>query len=362
VPEEFRRTLQEPVQKWSQVAKYWKAKEEVDKFQSRERERTKQRKMAQDLREQIALKEHFRKAKDQEEKQHYEQQEAEIQRWRAAEVEKEGTTRRRALQVSQDREVQNADNQRRRDREKQAKLQEDVDQVDRATREMERERDELAVKKEGSRMRQQKLMLESLAVRGDPKQARRAQHEEELLKVDEYTRMLTQQELRKRPMIGEIRGVNATILGPPSARKGQDFYTEENVMRQLAEANEVADRKERDKIDALRQQKQQNQDYLFQQIAERNRNRERALEQKRNQKLTAQAASREYQETERSRVEEMRTKNVMHRLELEQQMVDRRCNAKPTGSEDKMTGAEKAINQHLIRDVEDLKREYAAVN
>mmetsp|Transcript_101160 Transcript_101160/g.198505 ORF Transcript_101160/g.198505 Transcript_101160/m.198505 type:complete len:103 (-) Transcript_101160:19-327(-) len=96
--------------------------------------------------------------------------------------------------------------------------------------------------------------------------------------------------------------------------------------------------------------RQTNQDYLFQQIAERNKNREKALEQKRQQKLQAQAASEEHTEAERRRVDEARTKYLQYRDELEKQMEAKREAHKAKTSEDQMTAAERAINRQLIKE------------
>lgn len=348
-----------PVEKWSQVAKYWKSKEDVEKVEVRERERIMQRQMAQDLQGQIAVKKHIKEARALEERQHFVEQNAEIERWRNTEAEKEHTARRRNIQEKQEREVQNAENHRRREADRLAKLQQDVEQVERAAQDLERDRMEQAAKKEGSRMRQQRMMMESAETKGDPREAKRRQHEEERQKVEEYQRLLGEQEELNRQPVGQIRGVDVMICGPPSTRKGKECFSEECVMKQLKQANDHAERKEREKIDGLREQKHKNQDFLFEQIAERNRNRERALEQKRNQKLDAVAATQEYQEVERRKVEEMRTKNVQHRLELERQMADRSHSVKPSGAEDKMTAAEKAINQRLLREVQELKKKHA---
>jgi len=359
VQEELHRLPQGPIQKWSEVAKYWKAREEVDKVVDRETTRTKQHQMAYDLKEQIEIKKHLQKASEDAEMSHAKQQVAEIERWKAAETEKEESARRRARAENKDRLEQNKQNQKQRDLDLKTKLQQDFEQVDRAAKDIERERQNLAARKANSKAHQMGIMLESKEHKGNPKEAKMIRYEEERRQVDEFHQMLADQVQRNKPTIGEIRGVNAVILGPPTARKGQEYYTEENVMKQLNAANDVIDKKERDKIDTLKTERQQNQDFLFQQIAERNRNRERALDQKRNQKMAAQAATQEYHDVERRRVEEMRTKNVSHRLDLEQQILDRqRKNAQPKGAEDKMSPAEKAINQHLIQEAEDLKMEH----
>mmetsp|Transcript_134532 Transcript_134532/g.335662 ORF Transcript_134532/g.335662 Transcript_134532/m.335662 type:complete len:502 (-) Transcript_134532:17-1522(-) len=357
VPELAATQPQGPINKWSDIAKYSKTLEVVEAQQKRDRVRTNQEQMARDLQQQMAIKSSQKKAYLDDERKHFEQQEAEIQKWKDSQAAKEEEVRRRAMEEKKEREVQNAANQKRRDEERQAKMNEDMQLVQRAAKDLDQERQQLSARKADSRARQKQMMLESTQNKQDVGELKRIRHEEERKKVDEYHRMLEEQEIRNRPIIPPIRGVNAVIVGPPGGRRGEEFYTEENVMRQLQLTNEQADRAERDKIRNLKEQKQTNQDYLFQQIAERNKNRERALEQKRNQKQQAQAASVEYQEIERRRIEDARSKNIQYRLDLEQQIAEKKAAVRPKTFEDHMTPAERAINQHLIKEAEELRHQ-----
>jgi len=346
---------QGPINKWSDIAKYSKALEVVDKKKARDRVRSSQEQMARELEVQMQIKSGQKQAFKDDERRHFEQQEAEIQKWKDTQTAKEENIRLRALDEKREREIQNAANNRRREEEKQAKITEDMQLVQRAAKDLDQERMQLSARKADSKARQRQMMLESTQNKQDVGEAKKVRHEEERKKVQEYHQMLAEQEIRNRPIIPAIRGVDAVIMGPPGGRRGEEFYTEENVMKQLHKANEVADNAEREKIRSLKEQKQSNQDYLFQQIAERNKNRERALEQKRNQKTQAQAATVEYQEIERRRIEEARVKNVQYRLDLEKQIAEKKKAVKPKAFEDVMSPAERAINQLLIKEAEDLR-------
>lgn len=344
-----------PISKWSDVAKYSKALELQEEKDKHSTKRSHQQQMAKDLEVQMAMKKEQVKASKLEEQRVFEHQEAELERWKADQHMQQDEVRRRALQVEKERSMQNAENNRRKEEDRQQRALEESEMVDRAARELLQEKQMFTDRKVWSKTRQVQL-LDGVQERKDREDAEKTTKiDEERRKVAEYRQMLEEQEIRNRQPRMPIRGENAVVRGPPGGRKGEDFYTEENVMKQLHAANEIADNEDQAKIKTSKDQKMQNQDFLFQQMVERNRNRDKAMEQKKNAKLQAQSATSEFLATERARIGEVGKKNVQYRVDLERQMASRRAALPGRGAEDLMSSHEKAINQHLIQEAEDLR-------
>jgi len=320
--------------------------------------RTYQQEMAKDLEVQIAMKKDMDKHSKDEERRLFEHQEVELERWKAEQVSQQEEVRRRAIQVQWERERQDEENRKRKEEERARIAQEESELVKRAAREMDQERQIFSDRKVFSKQRQMDILHSMQDSRDRKSEVRQTQIDEERKKVAEYKEMLAQQEVRNRQCIPAIRGVGSQIKAPPGGRKGDDFYTEENVMKQLHTANAIADSAEHEKIMTQKTQKLNNQDFLFHQIAERNKNREKALDHKRAQKLEAQAATNDYLGTERKRIDDARSKNERYRLDLERQMAANKAVLPPKGADDAMSPNEKAINQHLIQEAEQLKQQW----
>lgn len=351
-----------PISKWSDVAKYSKAleiREETDKL-SRKREHQKQ--MAKDLEAQMSLKKELSKASKLEENRIFEHQEVELEQWKADSHLQQDEVRRRAKEVEKEREVQNFENTRRREEEKRTKAVEDSDLVERASRELLKEKEMFNAQKVHTKSRNV-MLLEGVTDKKDRLFREKQENVEvEKRKVQEYRQMLEEQEVRNKQPFRPPRGENVVIKGPPGGRKGDDFYTEESIMQQLHSANELADGEEHAKIMGSKEKKLSNQDFLFQQMVERNKNRERALEQKKNAKLQAQAATSDYIDSEQRRVDETRRKNVQYRIDLERQIAAKKAAAPGRGAEDVMSSNEKAVNRHLIEEAEELRQHFGPGN
>lgn len=338
-----------PMSKWSEVAKYSKALELRDAQEKRQTKRLHQQKMAQDLQAQMAAKRDQKNTSKDEDKRLLELSAADLERWKADQSDKANEARLRSLAVTKERHTQNVEKQKRLEYEVQQQAAEDSMLVQQAAFELDQEKRRNLERKEESKRKQQQWVTESQGKKYD----KSAQHEDERRKVEEYQQMLKEQEKRNRPAIPAVRGVDAVVEGPPSARRGKDCYAEEIIMKHLHAANTAKANAESDKIRSKGIQKTANKDYLFQQIAERNKNRDRALDQKRAQKLQVEAASAEHQDAEKRRAEEAKMKNVKHRLELEQQIAHNRSARQPKKLEDQMSVREKAINVHLIQEAEE---------
>jgi len=130
-------------------------------------------------------------------------------------------------------------------------------------------------------------------------------------------------------------------------------YNEDNIMRQLEEAIKQKDAADVRKEVSQRSMRQTNQDFLMQQIEERNQKRRDQETTKGEQRKQVQKASEQFFEAERGRIETQRMKNVQHRQELQLQITARKGVQKDDLNA--MSDAEKSINRHLIDEARELR-------
>lgn len=348
-----------PISRWSEVAKYSRALEYDEAKTKQEKKRQQQQQMAKDLEIQIATKKAQSGSSKHEEQRLFEHQEVELERWKAEQQAKQDEVRRKALLVQKERELQNAENTRRREEEKQKWDEEEERLVRKAAQEIDKEKEILSARKAIAKQRQQDIKQGMKETNDRREKDRQAKIDFERKKVQEFQDMLKEQEARNRQNIPVIRGVGSVIKAPPGGKKGAEFYSEENVLKQLETKNMRTDMAEQEKIKTKKEQKLSNQDFIFSQIAERNRNRERELERKRQQKQEAQAATDEYLMAEKKRMETTKDKNGRYRVDLETQIAKNKSQAPDRNAGDIMSPNEKAINQHLIQDAEELRQKWA---
>lgn len=183
----------------------------------------------------------------------------------------------------------------------------------------------------------------------DEEKNRRIQEERE--KVREYNDMLAEQEARNKQKIPPARG-GGDIVDKGSPRR-LDAYSEEKIMQQLHSALRQKDEADKRVSDYHRGARQSNQEFLKQQIEERSRLKRQAECQKGEQRVLVQAATEQFAEAERNRIEQQRCKNVKHRQELENQILGRKVAQKNEANN--MTPAEIAINRHLLGEANELR-------
>jgi len=360
VPEEQSLLPDGPISRWSEIAKYSRAVEYEEEKTKQQKKRREQAQMAKDLEVQIATKRAQSGSSKHEEQRFLEHQEVELERWKADQQEKQDSVRQRALLVQKERELQNAQNNRRREEEKQMAAEEEGRLVRRAAEQIDQEKDMISARKVVAKQRQSDLQKGMKEVRDRRQQDQEDKVAFERMKVQEYQDLLKEQEARNKQNIPSIRGVGAVIKAPPGGKKGREFYSEENVLKQLETKNMMADMAEQEKIKTKKEQKLSNQDFIFSQIAERNKNRERELERKKQSKTDAQVATEEYMSTEKRRIETAKDINERYRVDLEKQITAKKAKAPDRNAGDFLSPNEKAVNRHLIQDAEDLRQKWSA--
>mmetsp|Transcript_4371 Transcript_4371/g.11001 ORF Transcript_4371/g.11001 Transcript_4371/m.11001 type:complete len:465 (-) Transcript_4371:42-1436(-) len=330
---------------WAEMAKHAKRQEDVENICKREVVRSNQDMIRKHLLQQIDAKKQHKVREQVENQRLFEQQKAELEQYEAAESAKKERRRVKLLEVNKERDAQAAMMADEKFRAETQKKQEDFDLVQKATANLKQEQKEVLEKKNRQRDAMAKLVRECQESRKDHNEVRRQRHEEERLKVREYREMLEMQEERNKQTIPKIR--EAPTTAPPVAkRRGEEYYSDENIMRQLNEAIKQKDEATLLKEQHQRSARQNNQDFLVQQIEERNRRRREAESKKHEQRVAVQATSDEYVQAEKGRIHQQRMKNIRYRTELEDQILRNRLAKKD--QKDAMSNAEKAINRHLL--------------
>eukprot|EP00442_Polarella_glacialis_P009131 CAMPEP_0115120174 /NCGR_PEP_ID=MMETSP0227-20121206/45525_1 /TAXON_ID=89957 /ORGANISM="Polarella glacialis, Strain CCMP 1383" /LENGTH=508 /DNA_ID=CAMNT_0002521775 /DNA_START=57 /DNA_END=1583 /DNA_ORIENTATION=+ len=332
--------------RWSQVAKLANIKAEEEKVQKKVSVRENQKELREYLQSQVDYKKTQKSHRQVEEQKLFEVQEAELERWKLDQDAKTNAQHRKALEVKKDREGQVAMAAHLREEERVKKLDEDKRLVQRAAKELEVEQKLTQEKKDEAKSMQSALAREWQEGKKSSTDARAIKVKEEHKFAADYTAMLEKQEARNKYVAPKIRSQPTT--GPVRAkRRGEELYYDEQIVMKIRnDSIERANEAEKAKKDRLQVAKHDNQEFLFQQIAERDRLRRESLENKGSIKVQAEAATADNIHVEKKKAESTRAKNVEYKHELEKQIQLKKERVKL--SEDEMSTNEKAINKRFI--------------
>lgn len=332
--------------RWSSVARLACKEAELEALQKREAKKHAQHEIRTHLQHQIDEKNSKRQKAEEDEKRFCEMQDAELERWKRDQTQKAEDRLRQVQQVIRDRELQSEEVFQRREAEREQKLMEDKRLVQRACREMEKEQQAVAERRQQSRLAQAAASQEAIQNKQKGPAARQRRIDEEKQILQDYIDLLEKQEARRKATKPKIRDQSPS-LPPRVKRKGEELYYDEELVRKIhAEAMARQEQAEVRKEERLKMERRRNQEFLSQQIAERDEQKRSVLEQKGGQKAAAQAAAEEARQSEKRRMQERRARYLQNRLELEGQMCNKKTLAK--SREDEMSRAEKAINRRYV--------------
>lgn len=344
--------------KWSEVANYAKVLENKEKAEHRLKKKTKQEEMRQDLQKQMVEKDVKKAEGAEEDKKIFWRQKAELKAWHEAESAIVEEQKKVALEVRQERVIQSAVVTAIREDERQKKLQEDDQLVKRAAEGLEEEKKAALAKKNQQREAMSSLIAEWEQDRKNRDEQKKQQANYEKDKVNEYQKMLDDQEERNRQNIVPARMPMGTYSPPNKAeRRKEERVRDEQMMLLVRKANAKAAEAEMRKTEQKNTERHANQEFLFTQIRERDASRKQGEDDVKKQKERVEAEAAEYMEVEKQRVEHQRMKNIQHRLELEKQIESKKppSRFKKRHNEDLMSAAEVAINWHLLQDAREMQ-------
>lgn len=339
--------------KWSELAAYAKIMGEKDKVDQRSKVKATQEKMRLDLQSQMQEKELQSKVKFEEQKQEVAKQKVELQAWLDAEALVNEDQKKLVLDVKKKREVQIAVVKAMRQDEKRKRFEDDSVQMKNNAKAQAKEKKAAIDKKNKQKDVMIELMAEWAEDRNKRNSERKRQAAEEQAKVIEYHELLDRQEARNRQNIPVARMPKGEYVPPNYAeRRKEERKLEEEEMAMLRAANVKSLEDEQAKLNQRSQMLQTNQEFLNQQREEKGKSIKMWQDEKQKQKEKVQAEAAEFQQSEKSRAEQQRMKNVQYRLELERQIATRKTSNtfQKSAWEDTMSHAEVAMNRRLLEE------------
>merc|ERR1711985_195258 len=168
--------------------------------------------------------------------------------------------------------------------------------------------------------------------------------------MKEYNRILDQQEeMRAQELQARMDKQKALMEKmKQNVQKQQQKKGDEDARRaqkQKEEADQRAIEMERNKEAKLKEMRHDTQAFLFKQMAEKDEKKGQALELKRLQASILEADTQEYMQMEKQKSQDRRSRNIEHRIELEDQIADR---AAEVTRKYAMSGAEVKMNRQLL--------------
>lgn len=200
---------------------------------------------------------------------------------------------------------------------------------------------------------QRQAMLRIMEENMEDRKVKEAQREEQLqMEIEgmrEYNRILDAQDAKRAAELDArlnrqkdlMERMKESVVAVQGAKEEEDARRAE---RQKQEADTRALELETQKKAKLAQMRLETQDFLFQQMLEKEDRKEAAFELKRLQATILEQDSKAFEEAEKIKAAERRRVNVEHRRELDAQIERKRAEAKYV-----MSDAEVQMNKHLLR-------------
>jgi len=279
-------------------------------------------------------------------------QKADLARFSAAENAKKGDLTQKLFAVNTARDIQMAETAVARERAKCLRNEEDDRLIKKVVKEMKREKEKPLNKKIKANEELCRATQEWAKEALEKRKGKELRMEEERRRVAQYTELLDTEHQRNRQRTNPILTPRPVSQ---QTRRGMEVYSEQNIMRQYRENvrrnDEAEERKEKD----LRSQKQNNRDFLLQQIEEVDSVRKDMDRDSRQIRVKLQTEADAHVEADKKQSEDKHLKNAMYRRELQEQIEARRCANKD--SADVMSAAEISMNRELLAEAAQLRRE-----
>jgi len=340
---------------WSKLDEYASYLHEQDAMRQKLSVVDMQQRMREDLDRQL-LDQRLKKDRQRDEDhRYYQAQVAEIEQWRELEKQKQDDAKAKNAREKQMRDEQLALNRRIREEETDKRKQSEKALVDKINREMDAERQRVQTKKAAQRNAMAKIMKENQAEREMKEHERQRQLKLDQEGIQAYNQVLDAQEAQRQDELeGRMKRQLQLMERMQNSVVAQQNEKNDEDARRAAQQREEADARaiemERNKQEKLRQMRQESQEFLFKQMAEKDEKKRQALELKRLQAAILEADTQEYVEIEKRRAEERRSMNVEHRKELERHIATR----SRQDMEDKfcMSAEEIRMNKQLLQVVD----------
>lgn len=334
---------------WSKLDEYASYLHEQDCIRQHLGVKALQRKLRQDLDNQVAMKNSRRAQEDDEEHRYHHNSMIELERWKQMEQLREEERHQKLMREKQDRDEQLNFERRMKEEELRKKKDEESLLVDKIVNEMEAEQRKFERKKEQTKKQMRKVFEENTQDQAKRAQEMKTQAEREAAALKEYARVLDEQEeqraaetqarvARQNELMAKLQAnVDGIKKGAGDNDAARANAQQEEMDRHFFEAESVKQRR-------LKQLRLENQAYLLRQMEEKDMRKD---DEKDLQNIQAHILGRdteEYNHLEKQKVVDRRKRLIEHSNDIKKQMSYKLAQSQPVMSE-----AEIQMNKPLLQ-------------
>lgn len=333
---------------WSRLDEYASYLHEQDALRQKMGVQALQRKLRADLDHQVNEKRKKRSDSDEEERRFHNNSMIELERWKMSEQAREEERHQKLMKEKRDRDEQLNFERKLKNEELNKKKEEESFLVEKIVNEMEAEQKRFERKKEQTKKSMRKVFEENMDDQNKRQQAKKDQMEREVTAMREYNRLLDEQEEQRAEELAARMERQTALMKQlqENVAQVQKGAGDNDAQRAAAQQDEI-DRHffeaENMKQGRLKQLRLENQSYLLKQMEEKDMRKE---DEKQLQDIQAQILQRdtqEYNEVERQKMMDKKTRSLEHRRDVERQMEQKHLSSIPEMSE-----AEIAMNKPLL--------------
>ncbi|KAF4669892.1 hypothetical protein FOL47_002323 [Perkinsus chesapeaki] len=340
---------------WSRLDEYSQYLHEQDSIRQKLNELEVKKRLSEDLGRQIRDSRARKTQIQEEEKKYLENQLVELDEWQKYEDKANAERKEKAMKEQRDRQLQINFDKARQDRELEKRRNEEAKLVEKITREMALEKQKILKRKQAQRAAMVAIMKENAEERKIREAEKLRQIQFDIESMAEYNRILDAQEKARKDELEArvarqkalMEAMKETVVKEQNAKANEML---ERADKQQAEANARAEERDRLKEERLRDMRHQTQDYLFQQMAEKESRKKHAQMLKDLQAQILESDTRAYLDNEAMRAQQRREYNIEHRKLLEKQMKDKE--QQNVVAKYEMSPVEIRINRQLLNVVD----------
>lgn len=333
---------------WAKLDEYAAYLHEQDCIRQQLGVKALQKKLRSDLDQQVALKQQRRAMEQAEDQQYHQNSMVELERWKEMEHLREEEKHQKIMREKMDRDAQLAFERKLKAEELARKRTEESSLVEKIVAEMETEQKKFEKKKEQTRKAMRKVFEDNAVNQAKRNEEQKEMMAREAAAMKEYARAMDEQEEQRALEMQQRMQKQKELMAKLQAnvdgiKKGAGDNDAARALAQQEEMDHHFFEAERVKQNRLRQLRLENQAYLLRQMEEKDARKD---EDKMLQNIQAQILQRdteEYNDVERQKVLDRRSRLVEHSKDIKKQMAYKLSQSHPQMSE-----AEIQLNKPLL--------------
>jgi len=334
---------------WSKLDEYASYLHEQDCIRQAMGVKALQKKLKNDLDQQVAMKQHRRDIEKEEDARYHKNSMIELERWKAVEQLRDDEKHTKIMREKEDRDLQLEYERKLKAEETQKKKDEEAVLVTKIVEEMEQEQKKFAKKKETTIKAMRKVFAANAIDQAKKQMEQKEQAEKEAAALKEYARVMEEQEEQRKQELDARLAKQKELMAKlqantDNAKKGASNNDATRALAQQEEMDRHFNEAEVCKQNRLKQLRLENQAYLLKQMEEKEMRKD---DDKMLQDIQAQILTRdtdEYNEIEKKKVTDKRSRLVEYQKDIKQQMAHKLAQSVPV-----MTDVEIQMNKPLLQ-------------